>query len=174
MFTFSNCRFLSIGDLSLRSNSKLLYGGILGGIITSNSSKIKIESCSNTDTNHIQLTATGYIYAGGVIGEAKKSKTTITDQTCLINITVDSSSRFYVGGMIGCLNAVDGSLTLTDGVIAGNINYTEAPSIDSYIGTIYGYGRLGVYVLSYNISGLNNFPANSGNVHTGNPTGRQT
>lgn len=170
--SFYNCSFH--GNINISSHWNLYYGGILGATTSTSSPKIKIESCSDIDTNNIQLTATSIIYAGGVIGEAKKATDSIINQKCLIKIFVNSSNRFNVGGMIGNLTFSGSGMTLRNGTVAGKMVYTDTP-YTSYLGTIYGNGNLkGRYNFNsshYNIIELD-YPLSSGNVSVGDPTGR--
>ena len=174
--SFNNCHFN--GDVTLSSNGKIYYGGLLGAMLSTNPANCTITSCSNTDTNRVQLTATGNIYAGGLIGEAKKYSNTITNQTCLIKISLETNSNYtiYAGGLIGYLNSTSSNINMVSPIsIAGYITYIGNPRT-CYIGTIFGLGKIsGQYGFqgqtSYDIS---NFtypsPDTSNNIYTGDPS----
>lgn len=177
--SFSNCHFS--GDVTISSNGKLYYGGILGATTTNNNLKLSITSCSNTDTIHAHLTASGFLYAGGLIGDAKVLQNTIDNQTCLVNFSL-SGIRIYSGGLIGNLtntNTVLCSLTIKNAIkVAGIISFNTTPNY-CYIGTLYGSGKpFSQYGISRNINydaSEMTIPANNvpnSNIHTGNPSYR--
>lgn len=172
--SFNNCHFN--GDVTLSSNGRIYYGGMLGAMVSSDPANCTITSCSNTDTNRVQLTATGNIYAGGLIGEAKKYRNTITNQTSLIKLSLVTNSTIYAGGLIGYLSTTSGNIIMGSPIaIAGYITFLSNPRT-CYIGTIYGRGissgRYGFQgQTSYDISNFtypNSDPSN--NIYTGDPS----
>ena len=171
----TNCHF--IGNVTLSSNGKLYYGGMLGASTNDNQSrKLTIISCSNAQTNYANLTSTGFLYAGGIVGDSKKLSNNIGKDTCLINFTLNSDTRIYAGGLIGILSTSTSDIILPSGNyvrIAGIISYTGSPSY-VYIGTIYGKGRSAGYTNNiigrYDISNLS-IPTNnpSNNIYSNDP-----
>ena len=171
--SFTNCHFN--GDVTLNSNGKLYYGGILGALIPEKNATLSVNLCSNNDTIHANLTAVGFIYAGGIIGDAQRLSNTITNQTSLINFKISTPRRFFVGGLVGYLLTTTTTLSINNDIIAGVINILETPSTTSYIGTLYGkgknYGQYGLNVnTNYDASGLSIFTNNNSNIQTGNPS----
>ena len=169
--SFNNCHFNS--NVTLSSNGKLYYGGMLGAMVSTNNVNCSITSCSDIDTNHIQLTANGDIYAGGLIGEAKKLMNTIEDQTSLLKITINSNRKIIAGGLVGLLDINTSNIFTTTNSITttGYISFTGTPT-QCLIGTIYGKGK------RYNLRNNREYtttliipnPDNPNNIYTGNPT----
>lgn len=170
----TNCHFT--GVVTLYSNGKLYYGGMLGASTNDNQSRKLTISCSNAHTNYAHLTSNGFLYAGGLIGDSKKLSNNVGKDTCFINFTLNSNTRIYAGGLIGILSTSTSDIIISDNNpvrIAGIISYTGSPSY-VYIGTIYGKGRSAGYTNNisgrYDISNLS-IPTNnhSNNIYSNDP-----
>lgn len=169
---FTNCHYS--GNVTLSSNGKLYYGGIVGAITNNNNLSMFFTSCSSNGTNYAHLTSSSHLYAGGLIGDSKNLINNISKDTCTINFTLNSATRIFAGGLIGNLGNVRSDIKLTNDSsvkIAGIISYTGTPTY-CYIGKIYGKGKSAYYLLTnrYNASELTiPLPNTDNNIFTNDP-----
>lgn len=134
----NNCCFS--GNDTIVSNSRIYYGGFIGiandnNAYTVTSTYCKLNNCI------FRLEASNGIFAGGIIGDSRKTSNTTKNCNLQLSLTTSTTSGYIrAGGLVGNLSSDNTTkLTVDNDTLSGAIMLIGNPN--NNIGILYGRGK---------------------------------
>lgn len=97
------------------------FAGIVG--VASTSGSLTVTNCKVTASVWLGPNAGsyGYVYPGGLVGNADCNDLTITDCSVIGNFYVTTKNEFYLGGLVGDASDCGGTVEITNSNVTGDM-----------------------------------------------------